>query len=70
MTLLTKNFTYICNLDEPVNNVHFFGRCPVLSLLRLLSFQKPILSEREIIEILDGNMFLGSLLPNYVFKKT
>lgn len=44
----------LCNLREIETIQHFLGKCPVLQEFRMLSFQRPILNEEEVIRVLDG----------------
>lgn len=44
----------ICNLGEDESIQHFIGKCPVLREFRIEVFNKDMLSEEEIINILNG----------------
>lgn len=45
----------LCNLREKETLQHFLGFCPVLQEFRIRSFRQPLLSETEMICILDGS---------------
>lgn len=43
-----------CNLKKNESVMHFIGECPIYRNFRMQLFGKPILSEREVIDILNG----------------
>lgn len=47
----------LCNLGEAENTVHLIGRCPIFRFERFLRFGKNILTELEVIEILNGTNY-------------
>lgn len=53
----------ICNVGEIETVVHFIGICPTLALIRCKYFNKDLLNNNEIIDILNGMMWLN--LYNY-----
>lgn len=44
----------LCNLREPETTIHFLGICPVLNAIRVKYFQRPTLTENEVLHVLDG----------------
>jgi len=48
----------VCNLDAIENTQHFVGVCPVYAYIRKKYFNKTILNENEVLDILNGESYL------------
>lgn len=44
----------LCNLQDKETLQHFLGKCPILRAYRVCFFNKPLLADNEVINILDG----------------
>lgn len=56
----------LCNMHETENIQHFLGRCPALREFRILYFNKVLLEENDIVNLLNGFIIEWKTLANYI----
>lgn len=56
----------MCNMNEVENLQHFLGRCMALKQFRKNAFDKVLLTEEELINVLNGHTVKWKDLANFI----
>ncbi|KAI8119954.1 RNA-directed DNA polymerase from mobile element jockey [Lucilia cuprina] len=62
----TSRLCSLCNLNEVETTRHFIARCPIFNYIRIHGFGKVILTDTELIQVLNGEDIFWVSLYNYV----